>query len=46
MAYPVASGVTTHSGTLTPEIWSGKTLLKFYKSTVFGKIANTDYEGK
>ena len=46
MAYPVAAGVTSHSGTLTPEIWSGKTLVKFYKSTVFGAIANTDYEGE
>jgi len=46
MAYPVAAGVTTHSGSYTPEIWSGKCLVKFYKSTVFGAIANTDYEGE
>ena len=44
--YPVASGLTSHSGTLTPEIWSGKTLVKFYKTTVFGDITNTDYEGE
>jgi hypothetical protein len=43
---PVAAGVTSHSGTLTPEIWSGKTLVKFYTSTVFAEISNTDYEGE
>lgn len=45
MAYPVAAGVTTHSGTYTPEIWSGKTLIKFYMATVFASICNTEYEG-
>ena len=45
MAYPVAVGLTTHSGTLTPEIWAGKTLVKFYAATVFGAITNTDYQG-
>jgi hypothetical protein len=44
--YPVAAGVQSHSGTYTPEIWSGKTLIKFYKATVFGSITNTDYEGE
>ncbi len=44
--YPVAAGIQTHSGTYTPEIWSGKTLIKFYTATVFGSIANTDYEGE
>jgi hypothetical protein len=44
--YPVASGLTTHSGSYTPEIWSGKTLVKFYTATVFGAICNTDYEGE
>lgn len=29
-----------------PEIWSGKLVQKFYASTVFGEIANTDYEGE
>ena len=28
-----------------PEVWAGKLLVKFYLSTVFGAIANTDYEG-
>ena len=43
--YPVAAGTPSFSGTYTPEIWSGKTLIKFYKTTVFGEICNTDYEG-
>ena len=46
MAYPTAAGVSSLSGILIPEIWSLKTLVKFYKSTVFGEIANTDYEGE
>jgi hypothetical protein len=29
-----------------PTIYSGKMLVKFYKNTVFGAIANTDYEGE
>lgn len=29
-----------------PEIWSGKLLVKFYTATVFGEIANTDYQGE
>jgi len=44
--YPVAQGLTSFSGTYIPEIWSGKTLVKFYKATVFGDICNTDYEGE
>ena len=46
MGYPVASGTQSQTGVYIPEIWSGKTLVKFYKSTVFGEIANTDYEGE
>jgi len=46
MAYPVASGVTSMSGSYIPEIWSLKTLVKFYAATVFGEICNTDYEGE
>lgn len=34
------------SGTFIPQIWSGKLLVKFYAATVFGSIANTDYEGE
>jgi N4-gp56 family major capsid protein len=39
-AYPDRTGI------FIPEIWSGKLLEKFYASTVFGMIANTDYEGE
>jgi hypothetical protein len=44
--YPVASGTPSFSGTYTPEIWTGKTLVKFYKTVVLGEIANTDYQGE
>jgi len=44
--FPVASGYPEYSGTMIPEVWSPKLLYKFYKSTVFGAIANTDYEGE
>jgi hypothetical protein len=33
-------------GKYTPQIYSQKTLIKFYLTTVFGEIANTDYEGE
>ena len=46
MAFPVASGVPSHSGNYTPTIFSKKMLVKFYRATVFGAIANTDYEGE
>lgn len=51
MAGPTrASGQTDYSSTSTsgfiPQIWSGKLVEKLYKSTVFGDIANTDYEGE
>ena len=29
-----------------PELYSGKLVEKFYKSTVFGEICSTDYEGE
>jgi hypothetical protein len=49
MAYPRAAGHPdyTNSGAsrFIPEIWSGKLQEKFYKSTVFASISNTDYEG-
>lgn len=41
-----AAGTPSLSGSYIPEIWSGKLLVKFYKTTVFGEIANTDYEGE
>lgn len=46
MAYPAAAGHPQQSGIMIPEVWSGKILAKFYDSTVFGSIANTDYEGE
>ena len=33
------------SGTFIPTIWAGKLNVKFYATTVFGDIANTNYEG-
>lgn len=41
-----ASGAPSYSGTFIPEIWSAKLVEKFYDATVFGEIANTDYEGE
>jgi hypothetical protein len=38
-----ASGSTL--GSFIPAIWSGKLNVKFYATTVFGEIANTNYEG-
>lgn len=33
------------SGSFIPQIWSGKLNVKFYATTVFGEISNTNYEG-
>lgn len=46
MTYPVNAGVPSLSGTFIPEIWTSKLITKFYDMTVFGAIANTDYEGE
>ncbi len=46
MAYPVASGSVSYSGTFIPEIWSKKLIEKFYSSTVLTAISNTNYEGE
>ncbi len=52
MAFPVSSDSpyagsgSGYSGKFIPEIWSGKLQVKFYKSTVFGEIANTDWQGE
>ena len=35
-----------YSGTFIPTLWSSKLNRKFYLSTVFGEIANTDYQGE
>ena len=45
---PVTGSFATnpsYSGTFIPAIWSGKLNVKFYATTVFGEIANTNYEG-
>ena len=48
--YPIAAGHPDYSSTGTskfiPQIWSTKLVVKFYAATVFGDIANTDYEGE
>lgn len=46
-----ASGVPNYgpgAGTsnFIPEVYSGKLIERFYKTTVFGEIASTDYEGE
>ncbi len=46
MTFPVDTGVPTHAGTMIPEVWAGKLLVKFYEATVFTEISNTDYEGE
>ncbi len=46
MAYPIAAGSTSYSGTFIPEIWSKKLIEKFYASTVLTAISNTNYEGE
>lgn len=37
---------TDGTGKYTPQIYAQKTLVKFYLTTVFSDIANTDYEGE
>lgn len=37
---------STNTSNFIPEIFSGKLVKKFYSKTVFGDIANTDYEGE
>lgn len=41
--YPV--GGSAGASKYTPQIYAKKLLVKFYKKTVFGEIANRDYEG-
>ena len=48
MAIATTGSFTTNptmSGSFIPQIWSGKLNVKFYATTVFGEIANTNYEG-
>lgn len=56
MTYPTYSGSTapsinyttspTYSGTFIPSVWSAKLNAKFYAASVFGEIANTDWQGE
>ena len=41
-----AAPTTPYSGTFIPTLWSGKLTAKFYKTTIFGEISNTDYQGE
>lgn len=41
----VAYSGTAYSGAFIPALWSGKLAQKFYQATVFGEIANTDWQG-
>ena len=46
---PVAAPFNTtpsYSGTFIPTLWSARMNAKFYAATVFGAIANTDWEGE
>jgi hypothetical protein len=50
MGVPRDSGIPEYGpgGTINynPEVYSGKLVEKFYRTTVFGEIASTDYEGE
>lgn len=46
--YPVSAPFNTtpsYSGTFIPTVWSAKLAAKFYAASVYGDIANTDYQG-
>ena len=48
MPYPVTGQFNTstaYSGSFIPQIWSAKLNAKFYTASVFGEIANTNWEG-
>lgn len=47
--YPVAAPFNTtppYSGTFIPTVWSAKMNAKFYAASIFGEIANTDWQGE
>lgn len=49
MAYPIAAGSVVspaYSGTFIPQVWSSKLIEKFYSTSVFPAISNTNYEGE
>lgn len=37
---------STSNSKFIPEVWAGKLVTKFYGTSVFGEISNTDYEGE
>ncbi len=43
--FPVAAGNADLSGKYIPQLYASKLLEAFYARTLFGAIANTDYEG-
>jgi hypothetical protein len=47
--YPVAAPFNTnppYSGNFIPSVWSAKLNAKFYAASVYGDIANTDWQGE
>jgi hypothetical protein len=47
--FPVAAPFNTnpsYSGTFIPAVWSAKLNAKFYAASVYGDIANTDWQGE
>jgi len=50
MTYPYAAGYPDYSSTgsakFIPQIWSSKTIVKWYEYTFLSRITNTDYEGE
>jgi len=44
MAYPTADGQPQLSGSYIPMLYATMLLIEFYKTTVFGAIANTEHE--
>lgn len=49
MPYPVAAPfdtATPYSGTFIPAVWSAKLNAKFYAASIYGEIANTDWQGE
>lgn len=49
MPFPVNAPFNTspaYSGTFIPAVWSAKLNAKFYAASVYGEIANTDWQGE
>ena len=43
---PYPSLASDSTSAFTPQVWSSKLIQKFYPATVFGEIANIDYQGE